>query len=227
MDLVRRVKHLIGMIIYLPGKIIRRKLKSFRLRLRGRGVLRKIHTEFTNCGIEYFADFGTLLGFVRERGYIAHDVDMDFSIMPGYEPSKVLDVLESAGFEFMRAFEYEGQITELTMSYNSVPIDFFFLGEENGRLISRIYYSELKSMHLGMKGNVYVRPDIKNIVRYEVLGETACIPENYDELLRLHYGNWRKKDSRWHYVTSGGDGEIRYTLPGYAHVVDRDRVCRG
>ena len=55
----------------------RRKL----LQRHGAEVLSGIHTLMVKNGISYYCEAGTLLGLIRDKGFIPHDDDIDISIM--------------------------------------------------------------------------------------------------------------------------------------------------
>jgi hypothetical protein len=54
-------------------------------------------------------------------------------------------------------------------------------------------------------GKVYTKmvfPRIKEIIRVPFLGELFPIPSNYDEILTVPYGDWKKPDPHYVYVDS-------------------------
>ena len=71
------------------GEIItREKKKIWAVQLQLALLLDKICKKYD---LKYFMDFGTILGAVREKGFIPWDIDMDFCMMrPDY--MKLLEV---------------------------------------------------------------------------------------------------------------------------------------
>ena len=65
-------------------------------------------TCFDKCmidnGIEYSLLFGSLLGAIREHGFIAHDVDIDVALFIEDRTASLYDALASVGFSRLRSF---------------------------------------------------------------------------------------------------------------------------
>ena len=71
----------------------------------GAKVLHDIHDLMTWCNIPYYCDAGTLLGLIRDKGFIPHDDDIDISIRAETIcPAQVLKALIDAGYVFLHAF---------------------------------------------------------------------------------------------------------------------------
>ena len=75
---------------------------------------------------DLWLDFGTLLGFYREKDFINHDLDMDFGIIINdYD-----DFLEKEkylikkGFSRTKEFYYKNRLVELSYSYKGLNVDF-------------------------------------------------------------------------------------------------------
>lgn len=145
------------------------------------------------ANIKCYADCGTLLGFVREKGFIRHDMDMDFSIMP--EESNLLGFyqeLEKRGFYFERYIIMDGRLREFSMRYNEISIDFFV----------RYYSADRNFLHVVADKKddywpTFMRPAPRSLIEYEVMGVKVFIPSNYDEILLSMYGEWRTPVEKW------------------------------
>ena len=59
----------------LPGSYEKRKIEILDQ------FFKKINQLLAETGLEYWIDFGTLLGHHREKGIIPHDIDIDFGMM--------------------------------------------------------------------------------------------------------------------------------------------------
>lgn len=169
------------------------KWKQHLIKKYGYQAVDLIHQAAVEVEMPYFPDCGTLLGFVRDGGFIAHDADMDFSMMPDNGRVAVFfETLEKKGFYFERYITIDGKLREFTMRYREISIDFFqrrygddkswfyVLGENEGD-----YYQ------CGKK----VVP--KGFMPFVVHGVTTRIPTNYDEMLSAMYGNWHVKIKDW------------------------------
>ena len=75
---------------------------------------------------DLWLDFGTLLGFYREKDFINHDLDMDFGIII----NDYNDFLEKEkyllknGFSRTKEFYYKNRLVELSYSYKGLNVDF-------------------------------------------------------------------------------------------------------
>lgn len=197
-----------------------------RLQKYGKRAIREVHSLLTSSGLPYYADYGTLLGIVRDRGFIKHDDDIDFSVPPGSpSPEKYLEVLKaSKKLIFCWGFEYHGRITELTFQYKGILIDFFFSSVEDGLIYNYVYdYTPdlIDWIPHREPRNINGRYETRNIS-----GQAVVIPENFDEILTTKYGNWREPvDFKvcGHGIFSDGAIPPEYT-DGIARKVDEKRI---
>lgn len=144
-------------------------------------------------GMQYFADCGTLLGLIREHGFIKHDTDMDFSMVPECNRIALFYVeLKKRGFEFERFVLFDGNLKEFTMSYKNISVDFF-----------QRYYTADRQAHRAVatkKDNywpVFRLPAPTGLVKITVGSASVVVPKNYDDRLVSLYGDWRIPVSHW------------------------------
>lgn len=167
--------------------------------------------------IPAFAAYGTLLGFIRDKGFIKHDGDIDIGVLPGpWDAKRLLQVLINEGFSFAFAFSYEGKITEFKVKYNSVYIDFFFYEEKDGKFFAGSYHYFPNVKYPTVYANSAQRvcePKIKTLTRTEVYGMKFPVPENAEYVLGELYGNWRVPDKNWDDSKHPGIED----LPGFAY----------
>lgn len=177
---------------------IRRK----RLHRYGYGALSRLHELLTRNNVIYHCEAGTLLGIIRDGGFIKHDDDIDICVPPGSVPmSGVLKIFVNSGYEFVQCLEYEGRISEFTVRDPvGIPIDVFtcrYSPDAPGKMYQRFprwssdrKYPNAKANHL--LEFEYVRPTGTKIIK--VQGVEAAIPENYIEVLDSEFGPWRIPD---------------------------------
>ena len=175
----------------------RRHLECRRLRVKGPEMLRRIHNALEGSGIGYYADFGTLLGAVRNGSFIRHDDDLDFTLRPGFSsPLRLIDSLEKNGVPFHKAFAWEGRLTELVFDMDGLHADFFysFPSGAEGEVYTQ-FYTRFENSPQGWKGTEGFRlfkRDAKGVETAKISGAPLEIPANAEEVLAGDYGKtWR------------------------------------
>ena len=165
----------------------------------GLEVLKDFDAALYNNGIKYFTFAGTLLGAIREHGFIKYDMDIDVAMFnDDYSPD--LDkVLHEAGFELMHYFEVDAGLKgrELTYVKNKVTIDIFFIYSDDKYSTYQCDFRPVPgtaSFDESMKknGRVIVRrnefPVSRDILRIPFESIYINVPRNYDEWLKSRYG---------------------------------------
>jgi glycosyltransferase involved in cell wall biosynthesis len=180
-------------------------------------ALEKIDAALDRAGVKHFADFGTLLGFIRDNGFMAHDLDLDIGVIAGVpaHKKKVRRELLAIGCSLSRIYRVQGRVVE-----ESYYFPCFTPGQvSNSKLKFDINYYE-NNAH-GSKTWLFYRdldknylPNQRDVVemRYEPIGEittkrigqhVVSIPVNAERLLEQKYGpTWRIPDKNWIYWRS-------------------------
>lgn len=200
--------------------------KRRRLQKYGFTVIQAIDDIATKHNILYFASYGTLLGLIRNGQFIAHDDDLDFGIVPGaWTPAQLLDIFLNSGknFTFLRALEFRGKITEISLICHKVTIDFFFYEKDDNRTFVTSYYWDPGHPYPSDKENSVRFIYQANVCKLEkrVFGNASVsVPVNYEELLTSQYGaNWRIPDPSWN--NANHPGIVRQMDYGYSVGIER------
>ena len=154
---------------------------------------------------DYFLDYGTLLGFVREcRNF---DKDFDFSIsiewlQTNHNLGRFREALELAGFEIYRSPQDKHGVRQnermsingaflLKTGLNGFHIDFFYTytGGNKGQVENGVYYKGVNSCPRQVSGVESFRWN--NLV--------VRIPMPYDDFLRASYGDDYMTPKRVHF----------------------------
>ena len=190
-----------------------------RLQKCGPAALTRLHQLLQRHNVPYYCDYGTLIGFVRDNGFIKHDDDIDISIQPGaMRPSEVLKVFIDAGYGFVHGFNYEGRLLEFTVADSSgVTIDVFFpvKMEVEGMVHGYQPIWEPTRVYPNEKANTVIEYDFveaTGIKTIKIVGTAALVPGNFDEVLTSEYGPWKVPDAKFNTVTDRKHRE----LPGFA-----------
>lgn len=158
----------------------------------GYEAVAKIQKVSESVGMSCFPMFGTLLGFVRDGGFVAHDPDMDFMICNEELLERFYNALIKEGFTFSRYILFDGKFKEFSLRYKECSIDFFGCGDDLG--------DNMRKIHTENYGDFWGSLDFPmpcNAQPYEVHGVKTVLPENYEEILRLNYGDYNKKVVKW------------------------------
>lgn len=199
-----------------------RRLQKF-----GAVALERLHCLMQKHGVPYYCDYGTLIGFVRDHGFIRNDDDIDISIQPdGVKASTVLRIFMDAGYGFVHGFDYKGRLLEFTVVDSSgITIDVFFPTKMDGKGGVHGYQPiwESTRQYPSEKANTVIQYDFAEatgIKTIKIVGTVAQIPGNADEVLTSEYGSWRIPDAKFNTVSD----RVHRELPGFAFRLTREEA---
>ncbi|MAI13495.1 MAG: hypothetical protein CMM15_05715 [Rhodospirillaceae bacterium] len=140
-------------------------------------LLRLLHEN----GIKnWFIEYGTLLGIVRDRSCIEGDDDVDIVVCQS-QRSALKEMLKKNGFQ-LKIDRPTILKTSDTPEYAS--IDFYLATIDNeGNFHEKhdnIFWTRC-----------YKSPTQRDLLNIEWAGEKVFIPNNYEEKLKNHYGDWQ------------------------------------
>lgn len=200
-----------------------------RLQVHGPAALKRLDGLMKEHCIPYYADFGTLIGFVRDKGFIKHDDDVDISIVSNAaKPADVLKVFLDAGYGFVHAFDYQGAFLEFTVAdVSGITIDVFFAEKTDVQGVVHkhqpIWNPSVK--YPDEKANTLIQYDFlepTELIDYNVCGAMTRIPKNYAEVLESEYGQWAVPDAHFDTVKD----RIHRTLPGFAYRLSQEEALK-
>lgn len=191
--------------------------KNSLIRLRNRNYHRyamEMMQQFDACMTKYnhpyALAFGSLLGAVREHGFIKHDMDIDITMWYDDYSEEMLKHLNEYGFRLRHTFEVEGGKLgkEDTLVYKDVSLDIYYLYPA----IDKMPYcsgswekldgsvNTVDSMRKfgRIQGKRIDMPVARETHRVPFENLQLPIPDNSEEILEFYYGkSWNIPNPAW------------------------------
>lgn len=158
-----------------------------------------------NIGVEYTLAFGTMLGAIREKGFIKHDLDIDTYIWIEDFSHNVIKELQNNGFKWLYNYSIDNDKfgREDTFSYKGVNIDVFYIYPK----VDKYPYCCDFVQGKGVKHQSRIPRRIefpinkeRKLVDFE--NTKFYIPKNAEELCEFRYGpNFMVPNPEWSWVS--------------------------
>lgn len=179
-------------------------------------VLSEFNIVLEKAGVQYCLMWGSLIGAVRERGFIKHDFDIDVAVrIPEDNKDKVVAALLKAGFKHKHRFLVDGGINgmEDTVTKDGVDIDIFYIykDRETGKeyctsfnvIDNETSWEACIKKHGNLNCYRFFFPFPEHFVKTRFETIEMPIPDNYDEILKSYYGDgymtpnpgWKSRDA--------------------------------
>ena len=184
------------------------------LQSKGSEVLGKLKQTFENHNIPGFLAAGTLLGFIRDGGFMPHDDDIDVGVLPSkWRPNELLKTMvEEDGYTFEFAFKFRGKTVEFKVSWRDVPIDVFCYERENDDLYCTCFYYFPERTYPNAAANTPWRIheyNITSLTQANLCGMLFPIPSEPEKVLEKLYGaDWRVPNPNWNDSMHPGKEEM-------------------
>jgi hypothetical protein len=188
-----------------------------------RAALRQVLARLDAAGITPFLSFGTLLGAVREGGFMAHDTDIDLGVFSDEASPEQLRRLFRWGSGLRLALPslLDARALPVKVRHRSgASIDLVPFERHPDAFITRMRHQS----HVLTRRR---RPFGLRWMNFE--GTRVCVPDPPEAFLDENYGDWRTPRARYHCVLSSRmpfdphDPLVRYLL--YAGI--DDALARG
>ena len=168
-------------------------------------ITKDIYNVFEDVGIEYTYAFGSLLGIIRDKGFMPHDDDVDIMVMNDENKIGLLiNELEKNGFKLIHYCKVDSIITEYTFLYKNtgLTIDVFINFKTNDNLLTTYWLYQDANKHYKNKNQMSVsmtkKCDISDYKYVNYWGVDLRVPKNAEEVLYWNYGEkWMIKDPNY------------------------------
>lgn len=169
-------------------------------------ISKEIVNKVTEIGLKYdtkiWIEFGTLLGYVRESGFLVHDRDIDFGIEYKYWNPNIISDLKKSGFSIRRtskltddiALSYVGKwkkdmLTNVMPMYKNINIGFEIYHEGINEYKNNMYFWPPKHPNWIFEIPKKLIIPQKKVKFYDL---DIWIPEKTIEYIEFMYGeNWK------------------------------------
>ena len=197
--------------------------KNYKIRKEVADILKILKEVLDKNSIDYWLDYGTLLGFVREGKIIGHDLDLDFGIKPksGVVLAKILKKYDC---NLIQQIYVEGKLTVDTYKFRGVDFDIFYYEKRGDKIVNRVWLSndssipQQKAYELGrgkLEDVIFSDIETKEI---EFYGVKFRAPKDSDRYLKENYGsnymvpnpNWKHGDETNRVALSNIDFEVKF-----------------
>jgi len=178
--------------------------KEDRYLLSGRNgkVALKLLNDITNIldkyHVNYWLDFGTLLGIIREERLLPWDTDMDISIFEEDKDilkEKVLPAIEQlrCHTHILKFEKDEGIVKKGNIRVFKVHKRWFLFSRPYVRLDIFVMYRNQKHLYWNEFKELHSLPQnlVSEFLMIDFNGKKYRVPKNYDNYLTYHYGDWQ------------------------------------
>lgn len=157
----------------------------------------------------YVLAFGSMLGAIRERGFIKHDLDIDVSMFIEDHSDKLKECLTDYGFNLSHVFLIDNGACgrEETYSYKGVHIDVFFFYPPIGKYPyccdflmkdDTATFRESMSKARGVLPRRIELPISRERKRVQFENILLPVPSNAEEILEFRYGqDYMIPNTKW------------------------------
>jgi phosphorylcholine metabolism protein LicD len=183
--------------------------KYYRVKQSVKPILKILKEVFDKQCQDYWLDYGTLLGYVRNGQIIKNDIDLDFGIIINGNFS-LQEILKEHNIYLIQRTIVEGKITLEQYNYKDIGFDIFYYRKEGEKIVTNIWFPTeytLPQKVLYEQGNGSLSETTFSLFETEEIEFYSMpfrVPVNRDLYLKEHFGddymipnpNWSYKDEK-------------------------------
>lgn len=156
-------------------------------------ILKEFEKVNNQLGHKIWIEAGTLLGYEREGAILSHDIDMDFAMLKpedSLDLERIIEFLAARNFVLNRKLVYQGDVKEISFSYNGLNVDIILFERENEKVISTtmIWYGmNALNKPVNIEAFYYELP-MEDLEKVSFMDATTYVPINRVDYLKGYYG---------------------------------------
>lgn len=178
---------------------------GFLFSLNGRAAIRQFVAAMDEHDQQYWLEFGTLLGAIRENRIMSHDMDLDVGVMRKDRNPNLEEILKKHQFKLVKKSRLlTGELIEESYKYRTAKIDIFYAYEKEEKIIMYDYCTfndlspnECMKRYGGLEVSENVL-DSFDLIKHSFYDFEVFVPDNYCRHLEELYGNdFMIPDKKW------------------------------
>ena len=199
MNIIKQIAQKLGVKDYISAYFFKRQTKKFNKG--NKTLLIKLNEILNKEGLQYWLNYGTLLGAYRDHAFIKHDYDLDIG-MWWKDQKGIKELLLQNGFKLVNEFHFgewdKPENVEYRFEYAGafIDVDFYTIDENemaytyNPLLKEDVDYNP-KGVRLPIICERINNP-IRGLKQIDFIGGKFWVPSNTEEYLVYNYGeNWK------------------------------------
>lgn len=190
----------------------------------GLSLIAFVQESLQEIGICSFADFGTMLGIIREGKLLAHDLDVDIGVIlnESFDVHRIRVAMERNGFTLWRQYIMGDQLVEESYRLGDLKVDFNYYRMDETCAKTWLFYRKPGHKYEAINHRHIVEmtySPIREMQTVTVAGTEIVIPKNAEQILVEKYGaSWRTPDKGWIYWQSPAATQIE----GVGHFITHE-----
>jgi hypothetical protein len=158
--------------------------------------------------VSFWLDYGTLLGYFREKDFIGHDLDLDFGLFAKEYSPTVDEAMKKFGWVKLYEYliddgNYAREQTWCFQGNKDLRVDLFFYFEDEHDIWTYSFSETSESRKLNLYQVAKFTFKRINLIETFFKGKKVFIPKNTVFYLEQVYGeNFMTPDINWHWTMS-------------------------
>ena len=179
-------------LIYESLRVNHVHCRGLILQIHGKSLLRDTLRACEELNLQPFLTWGTLLGHVRNRGFIPHDYDIDLGLLrvDFQKKNDLIRLMRNKGYEVGRSDEFTVAFHRVGFPKLHVDIDCYY--EENDQMGYSILW---KGQHFHYRFPKEIFTSFRRVTFLETC--EVHIPHLPEKFLEHAYGNWEVPQETW------------------------------